>query len=160
MFVLLMGVTGSGKTTIGKLLAAELAWPFYDADDFHSAHNVRKMASGVPLSDEDRRPWLQKLHELVASHNQRGDNGVLACSALKRGYRSILCLDADVTLVYLKANRDLIRSRLDSRGGHYMPPSLIESQFADLEEPDQCIIVDAAGTREQTVGAIRAQLGR
>lgn len=160
MFVLIMGVTGSGKTTIGKLLSAAMGWPFYDADDFHSPDNVRKMASGVPLTDEDRGPWLKELHELISHHNERGENGVLACSALKEAYRRILSADADVAVVYLKAHRDLIRSRLDSRRGHYMPQRLIESQFLDLEEPKEGIIIDAAWSTEQTVVAIRSQLGR
>ena len=160
MFILVMGVTGSGKTTIGTLLSTAMGWPFYDADDFHSPDNVRKMASGVPLTDEDRGPWLEELQELISHHNERGENGVLACSALKEAYRSILAADADVAVVYLKAHPDLIRSRLDSRSGHYMPQDLIESQFLDLEEPKEGIIIDAAGPPEQIVETIRSQLGR
>ena len=160
MFILVMGVTGSGKTTIGTQLSAAMGWPFYDADDFHSPDNVRKMASGVPLTDEDRAPWLEKLHELIYRHNERGENGVLACSALKEVYRSILSADADVAVVYLKAHPDLIRSRLASRRDHYMPPRLIESQFLDLEEPKEGIIIDALWSPEQAVADIRSQLGR
>jgi len=160
MFTLVMGVTGSGKTTIGTLLSAAMGWPFYDADDFHSPENVRKMASGVPLTDGDRGPWLQELHELISRHNQRGENGVLACSALKAVYRRILSADADVAVVYLKAHPDLIRSRLDSRSGHYMPQRLIGSQFLDLEEPKEGIIVDAAWPPEQIVETIRSELAR
>jgi len=158
MFILIMGVTGSGKTTIGKLLSAAMGWPFYDADDFHSADNVRKMASGVPLTDEDRNPWLQELRELISKHNERGENGVLACSALKEAYREVLAAGTDVAVVYLKAHPDLIRSRLDSRSGHYMPKRLIESQFVDLEEPRESIIIDAAWPAEQAVGTIRSRL--
>ena len=102
MFILVMGVTGSGKTTIGTLLSAAMGWPFYDADDFHSPENIRKMASGVPLTDEDRGPWLEELRELICRHNERGENGVLACSALKEAYRRTLCADADVAVVYLQ----------------------------------------------------------
>jgi gluconokinase len=160
MFILVMGVTGSGKTAIGTLLSAAMGWPFYDADDFHSAENVHKMASGVPLSDEDRGPWLQELHELISRHNERGENGVLACSALKAAYRRILSADADVAVVYLKAHPDLIRSRLDSRSGHYMPQRLIGSQFLDLEEPKEGIIIDAAWPPEQIVETIRSELAR
>ena len=160
MFILVMGVTGSGKTTIGTLLSAAMGWPFYDADDFHSPENVRKMASGVPLTDEDRGPWLQELHELISRHNERGENGVLACSALKAVYRSILSADADVAVVYLKAHPDLIRSRLDSRSSHYMPQRLIGSQFLDLEEPKEGIIIDAAWPPEQIVETIRSELAR
>ena len=160
MFVLVMGVTGSGKTTIGRHLSAVMGWPFYDADDFHSQDNIRKMASGVPLTDEDRGPWLRQLQQLISQRNEQGENGVLACSALKAVYRSILSADADVAVVYLKAHPDLIRSRLDTRVGHYMPQRLIESQFLDLEEPKEAIIIDAARPREQIVTAVRSQLGR
>lgn len=156
MFILVMGVTGSGKTTIGRLLSVTLGWTFYDADDFHSAENVRKMATGVALTDEDRGPWLKELRGLIARH--AGDNGVLACSALKKAYRAILCADADVTVVYLKADPELVRSRLESRTGHYMPPSLIESQFRDLEEPKEGISIDAACHPEQIISDIRSQL--
>ncbi|MEP6609895.1 MAG: gluconokinase [Burkholderiaceae bacterium] len=160
MFILIMGVTGSGKTTIGTAVATALGWPFYDADDFHSADSVRKMAAGAALTDEDRQPWLKKLRRLISDRNERGENGVLACSALKGAYRTLLTADADVALVYLMAQPDLIRSRFDSRQGHYMPQSLIESQFRDLEEPDECIIVDAAKPVQRAVETIRTRLGR
>ena len=160
MFILIMGVTGSGKTTIGKLLSASLGWPFFDADDFHSAENVRKMASGVPLTDEDRRPWLQELHRLISQRTEEGKSGVLACSALKQEYRSMLCSDNPVEVVYLKAQPELIRSRLQRRRGHYMPPELIESQFRDLEEPQSALVVDAAMPAEQAVAMVRSSLGR
>ena len=160
MFILVMGVTGSGKTTIGTLLSTAMDWPFYDADDFHSPENIRKMASGVPLTDEDRGPWFEELRELICRQNERGENGVLACSALKEAYRRTLCADADVTVVYLQAHPDLIRSRLDSRSGHYMPQRLIGSQFLDLEEPKDGIIIDAAWPPEQIVETIRSQLAR
>jgi gluconokinase len=160
MFILIMGVTGSGKTTIGRLLSVSLGWPFFDADDFHSAQNVRKMASGVPLTDEDRRPWLQELHRLISQRTEEGESGVLACSALKQAYRSMLCSDNPVEVVYLKAHPELIRSRLERRRGHYMPPELIESQFRDLEEPQSALVVDAAMSAEQAVAMVRSGLGR
>ena len=159
MFILVMGVAGSGKTTVGKALSDALGWPFYDADDFHSPENVRKMASGVPLTDEDRRPWLDRLHRLIAERSEQTENGVLACSALKQKYRKILCADNDVEVVYLKAQPDLIRSRLNLRRGHYMPPELIESQFRDLEEPQAALSVDAKCSAEQAVTFIRSMLG-
>lgn len=160
MFILIMGVAGSGKTTIGTLLSAAMGWHFYDADDFHCPDNVRKMASGVPLTDEDRGPWLRELRALISDRNERGENGILACSALKDAYRRILCGGADVALVYLKAHRDLIRSRLDRRSGHYMPQGLSGSQFLALEEPNEGVIVDAAWPPEQAVEFIRSRLGR
>ena len=160
MFVLVMGVAGSGKTTIGALLADRLGWPFFDADDFHPPDNVRKMASGTPLTDEDRRPWLEKLSSLIADHSRRGQSGVLACSALKNAYRNILSAETDLVVVYLKATPELARSRLTRRRGHFMPARLIESQFADLEEPMKKITVDAAWSPEQSVAAVLAQLER
>ena len=158
MFILIMGVTGSGKTTVGRALSTDLSWRFFDADDFHSAENVRKMASGVALTDADRRPWLHELHRLISQHTQRLDNGILACSALKQAYRSMLCAGNPVEVIYLKAEPELIRSRLERRRGHYMPPQLIESQFRDLEEPQHGLIVDAALPTQQAVAAIRSAL--
>jgi gluconokinase len=160
MFILIMGVTGCGKTTVGRLLSAALGWPFYDADDYHSPVNIRKMASGVSLTDEDRGPWLDELRALVSERNERGENGVLACSALKQSYRRTLSTDASLVVVYLKAEADLIRSRLADRRGHHMPQRLIESQFLDLEEPAEAITIPAAWPPDQIVSAIRSQIGR
>ena len=159
MIILIMGVTGCGKTTIGRLLSVALGWPFHDADDFHSPVNVRKMASGVSLTDEDRGPWLDELRALVSGRNERGENGVLACSALKQSYRRTLSTGANLVVVYLKAEADLIRSRLADRRGHFMPQRLIESQFLDLEEPAEAITIPAAWAPEQIVSVIRSQIG-
>ena len=159
MFILIMGVTGCGKTTVGSLLSAALGWPFYDADDFHSPANVRKIASGVSLTDEDRGPWLDELRALVAERSEQGEDGVLACSALKQSYRTTLSTGANLVVVYLKAEADLIQSRLANRRGHYMPQRLIESQFLDLEEPDGAITIPAAWPPEQIVRDIRSQIG-
>lgn len=160
MFILVMGVTGSGKTTVGALLAAAIGWPFYDADEFHSPASIQKMASGVSLTDEDRRPWLDQLRTLMAECDERGENGVLACSALKESYRRTLSTGAILVIVYLKADADLIWSRLADRRGHYMPQGLIGSQFSDLEEPEEAITIPATWPPEQIVRAIRAQVGR
>jgi len=136
MFIILMGVGGSGKTTVGRILASDLGWSFYDADDFHSPDSVRKMASGIPLTDEDRLPWLEDLRNLIAEHGEREENAVLACSALRRTYRDILSSGSgELVMVYLKADAELIRERLADRLSHYMPVQLLESQFETLEEP-------------------------
>ena len=160
MFILIMGITGSGKTTVATLLSAALGWPFYDADDFHSAANVHKMASSVSLTDEDRGPWLEKLRTLISERIARGEDGILACSALKEAYRKALSTSASLFVVYLKADADLIRSRLADRRNHHMPQSLIESQFLDLEEPEEAITIPAAWPPDQIVRTILSQLGR
>lgn len=158
MIIVLMGVTGAGKTTVGRLLAEELGWTFYDADDSHSRANVEKMRGGEPLTDEDRIAWLASLEALIRDKLRSGSNIVLACSALKHSYRSRLLIDAQVRLVYLKATGALSRQRLTERRGHYMNPSLIESQFAILEEPEHAIIVDAASSPQDIVAGIRQKL--
>jgi gluconokinase len=154
-----MGVAGSGKTTVGRALAAELGWKFYDADDFHPPANVEKMARGVPLDDADRLPWLETLRALVRDCLERGESGVLACSALKAGYRAYLLLDGRVKLAYLKGNFDLIQKRLASRRGHFMPAAMLESQFAALEEPEKEFHIDISKTPEEIVRAIRLRFG-
>jgi gluconokinase len=132
----LMGVSGSGKTTVGQALARELACPFYDGDDFHPPENVAKMSNGIPLTDGDRRPWLERLHVLIAGHLERGETAVLACSALKRKYREQLGSGNDgVVLIYLKGSFDLIWQRMQHRAGHYMRAEMLQSQFEALEEP-------------------------
>jgi gluconokinase len=159
MMILVMGVTGSGKTTIGAMLAAELGWPFFDADDFHSPANVRKMSSGIPLTDEDRRPWLGQLRTLIAEQRSRGENGVLACSALKRSYRDILSSEDGVLVVYLRADPNLIEKRLAARKDHFMSRSLIESQFRALEAPESAITVPADWRPGKIVDVIRSKVG-
>ena len=157
MFVILMGVAGSGKTTVGRILASELGWSFYDADDFHSPDSVRKMASGIPLTDEDRLPWLEDLRNLIAEHDEREENGVLACSALRRTYRDILSSGrGELVTVYLKADAELIRKRLADRHSHYMPVQLLESQFEVLEEPEDAITIPAGSPPNQIVKSIRS----
>ena len=142
-FFIVMGVSGSGKSSVGKALADKLRWDFYDADDFHPPANVAKMASGIPLDDSDRAPWLAALHDLISSSLRADRPGVLACSALKEHYRQQL-LDGNesVQIVYLKGSYDLIWSRMQQRSDHYMKPHMLKSQFDALEEPTNAITTD------------------
>ena len=158
MIILLMGVTGSGKTTTGRKLAESLGWEYFDADDFHSAANVAKMKSGVALNDFDRKPWLESLQHLVQTSLENDQPAVLACSALKTSYRRMLLLDERVRLVYLKGDYDLIKQRLSSRRDHYMNPALLESQFQTLEEPQDSLRIDIQAPPDEIVRSIRAQL--
>jgi len=131
-----MGVSGSGKTTVGAMLAGRLRWRFADADDFHSAENVAKMKAGVPLTDADRQPWLDAIAAQIDQWRRDGVHGVVTCSALKRSYRDVIVgTRPDVRLVHLKGERPLIADRLAARHAHFMPASLLASQFATLEEP-------------------------
>ncbi|MFC0240079.1 gluconokinase [Rhodopseudomonas telluris] len=157
-----MGVSGSGKTTIGKALAARLGWTYEDADDFHPPANVAKMSGGHPLTDDDRWPWL---HAIAAEIDKVADNGghvVFGCSALKRSYREILVHGcADIRIVYLDGSRELIASRIAARRHHFMPPGLLDSQFATLERPgaeENPIVVGIDASAEQIVDRIVAQL--
>ena len=159
MIVVLMGVAGSGKTTVGRLLADELGWKFYDADDFHPPANVEKMSRGVPLDDDDRRPWLEVLRDLVRDSHARGESAILACSALKESYRRLLLADESTRLVYLKGDYDTIKGRVENRRGHYMKPEMLDSQFADLEEPERETHIDASLSPDEIVEEIRRRLG-
>jgi gluconokinase len=159
MIIIVMGVSGAGKTTVGRALAEELHWRFADTDDFHSAANVAKMQSGIPLTDEDRLPWLESVRNFITAQIACGENVVLACSALKASYRKLLLVDPQVKLVYLRGSFELIAKRLASRQGHYMNPLLLRSQFDTLEEPTDSLAVDAGFPVAQIVKAIRAGLG-
>jgi gluconokinase len=150
-----MGPAGSGKTTVGKLLASQLSWEFADGDDFHPPSNIEKMARSVGLTDEDRVPWLISIRDAMRQWQAQGRNVVLACSALKRSYRQLLEINSNVKLVYLKGSRELLQARLHSRKGHYANEQLLASQLADLEEPTDAITVDAAKSQEQIVSEIR-----
>jgi gluconokinase len=159
MIAIMMGVTGSGKTTVGKLLADEFGWQFVDADDFHPPANVEKMRSGIPLTDEDRRPWLAQLRSQIQLWITQHRNVVLACSALKKSYREDLQAGPDVRFVYLKGSAELIGERLRARHGHFAGTQILAGQFADLEEPTDAVTVDISATPDQIVGEIRQKLG-
>ncbi len=156
--VIVMGVSGSGKSTIGAMLAAHLSWPFEDGDCFHPAANVEKMHKGIPLTDEDRRPWLGAIADRIDRIRRGGGHGVLACSALKRRYRDVLIGDRrDVRLVYLAGEEALIARRIAARHEHFMPPSLLHSQFEALEAPGQDehpVTVSIAPTPREIVARI------
>jgi gluconokinase len=161
MIVVLMGVSGSGKTTVGRLLARKLGWTFLDADDYHPAANIEKMRRGVPLNDEDRRPWLEALRRRVDEACARGENVVLACSALKHAYQEYLQHDAvgQVHYVHLRGSEALIAERLAARKGHFMNPALLHSQFETLEPPDEAIQIDITPASEVIAAEIRQRIG-
>lgn len=159
MVILLMGVAGSGKTTVGHALAESLNWEFADADDFHSPANVAKMRTGIPLDDNDRAPWLASLRHAIAGWLRDGTDVVLACSALKQVYREELMVSPEVRLVYLRGSRELIADRLSQRHGHYMDPNLLDSQLGTLEEPRCAITEDVAADVPEIVRRIREALG-
>lgn len=160
MIVVLMGVSGSGKTEVGTRLAKALGGTFAEGDDYHPPANVAKMRSGVPLDDDDRWPWLETMSHEIGRWLDAGETVVLTCSALKERYREILRGGhVGVRFVYLKGDKALIRGRLQQRRGHYMPPSLLDSQLAALEEPDDAIAVGIDATPDQIVTRIRAALG-
>jgi len=142
-FFIVMGVSGCGKSSVGKALADHLGWNFYDADDFHPPENVAKMANGIPLDDSDRAPWLASLHDLISSNLEGDRSGVLACSALKERYRQRLMKDNEgVQIIYLKGSYDLTWSRMEKRTDHYMKPHMLQSQFEALEEPTNALTID------------------
>ena len=159
MVVVVMGVTGSGKTTIGSLLAKRLSWDFADADDYHSAANKEKIRHGIALTDADREPWLATLREQISRWIVAKKNVVLACSALKRSYRQQLLAGTEVKFVYLKGTYDLIAERLAHRKGHFADEHILASQFATLEEPSDAIMVDIHPSPEKIVAEICERLG-
>jgi gluconokinase len=162
VIVIVFGVSGAGKTTIGKLLAEELSWQFYEADDFHPRANIEKMRSGRPLTDEDRWPWLERLRDQITRSLAAKDNAVLACSALKHAYRERLRVSDDVKFVFLRGDYALIENQLRRRRGHFMNPALLRSQFADLEEPgsdEDALTIELGRTPQELVDEIKAKLG-
>jgi len=159
--VIIFGVSGAGKTTLGKLLARELGWAFYEADDFHSPANAEKMHTGIPLTDEDRWPWLESLRELIKRLDAKED-AVLACSALKHAHRRFLRVNDQVKFVYLRGDYALIANQLRKRKRHFMNPELLRSQFADLEEAraaEGILTVDLGRTPRELVQEITTKLG-
>jgi gluconokinase len=161
VIVIIFGVSGAGKTTVGKLLAHELGWRFIEADDFHSAANIEKMRSGHALTDEDRWPWLNRLREQIKRLLAAGENAVLACSALKGAYRDRLRVNDDVRFVFLRGEYALVEKQLRSRRRHFMNPDLLQSQFDDLEEPEpdeHVLTIELGYTPEEIVDRIKAKL--
>lgn len=158
MFIVITGVAGSGKTTVGKLLAKDLGWQFYEGDDFHPAVNVEKMRRGEALTDADRQPWLDALRGIMRSALANGGKGILACSALKRRYREHLRVNEQVVFVHLSATPELIKRRLEQRKGHFMNPSLLHSQFATLETGPTELSLDASLPPAVLVRQLRAAL--
>ncbi len=158
MVIILMGVSGSGKTTVGRLLSEDLGWKFYEGDDFQPSANVEKMRRGIPLDDADRRPWLQSLRELIHHCLERGDSAVVACSALKKSYREFLRIEDKVVFIYLKGDYEVIQKRLRGRVGHFMNPDLLDSQFATLEEPKANMQIDVSLRPGEIVESIKNRL--
>jgi gluconokinase len=159
VIVIVMGVTGCGKTTVGAMLAEACGWDFHDADDFHPAENVAKMKRGAALDDQDRWPWLARLNAFLLDSEREGKSLVLACSALKQVYRDRLARGcAAARFIFLDGDKELIRARLLARQGHYMNPKLLDSQFAILERPQDALRLDVADSPAELVRRIRKEL--
>lgn len=158
--IILMGVSGAGKTTVGKALARDLGWRFYEGDNFHPQRNVAKMTEGIPLTDADRRPWLAALHDLISDTLARGESAVLTCSALKETYRQrLLAGNEGAVVVWLRGDYDLIRERLRERESHFMKAGMLQSQFEALEAPQEAIVVNVDGSVAEIVRKIRQRVG-
>lgn len=160
--IVVMGVASSGKTSLGERLAERLGWPFRDADSFHPPANVAKMSSGIPLTDEDRKPWLAAIAAWIDDLRASGGNGIVTCSALKKAYREVIVgKRPDVALVYLRGSRELIGQRMAARQHHFMPPALLDSQFATLEEPgadENPLVVQVEASKEAIVEQVVREL--
>jgi carbohydrate kinase (thermoresistant glucokinase family) len=156
--IMVMGVAGSGKTTLGKKLALALNCPFYEGDDFHPPLNVEKMRKGIALTDEDREPWLRLLAEKMKTWKQANPVFVLACSALMAKYRRILETGGEVKWIFLKGEYELVLKRLSQREGHYFPPQLLQSQFQDIEEPEGALTLDIALPEDKMIEMVKSHL--
>ena len=161
MVLILMGVCGCGKSTVGRILADRLGWTFHDADEYHLPDNISKMAKREPLTDEDRQPWLQAMARAIQQWLEANQSAILACSALKASYRCTLIgkSESQVRFVYMKGSASLLRKRLAARTDHFMPTDLLESQFQTLEEPSDAIVVDVAPPPQSVAQAIQKALG-
>jgi len=159
--ILLMGVAGSGKTTIGRMLAGQLGWPYFEGDDFHSVANKEKMSRGIPLDDDDRAPWLAAIRRRIDECVAGNQSAVFTCSALKEKYRHVL-MDRvpGVSLVYLAGTSDMLLHRMEGRSGHYMKAGMLQSQLATLEVPDNALTIDTTQSPETIVAEIRKHLNR
>jgi len=162
MIFIIMGVSGSGKSTVGKSVSKELGWKFYEGDEYHPVENVQKMKNGIPLNDEDRLPWLHSLRKIIVDTIEEQENIIISCSALKESYRNILKVNKQVEFIYLKGNFDLIRERMEKRTDHFFKPELLKSQFETLEEPQEAIEIDisvpAGSTIKDVVNRIKCLL--
>jgi gluconokinase len=158
LVILLMGVSGAGKTTVGQLLASRLGCEFADADDYHSPANIAKMRAGIPLTDTDREPWLETLQALIGDWIAAGKTAVLACSALKQSYRDRLRVTPEVRIVYLRVSQAELRRRLRLRQGHFMTEAMLDSQLATLEQPDDAIQVDGECPPQEIITSILQRL--
>lgn len=160
MFIVMMGVAGAGKTFVGEQLAAALGWPYLEGDHFHSPANIAKMHAGIPLTDDDRLPWLLAIHDEMARRASRRESAVISCSALKARYRTTLRGDLrGVRFVYLRVSRTVLAQRLATRSGHFFDPALLDSQLATLEEPEEGLTVDGERPVGEIISAIRHELG-
>lgn len=159
MIVVIMGVSGCGKTTVGSMLAQRLDWTYYEGDEFHSSGNIEKMSKGISLNDDDRLPWLAGIKKAIDKSVKSGSDAIIACSALRRKYRRALTVSvSDIRFVYLKGDPATIRQRIESRDHHYMKASMLESQFSSLEEPDDAIVIDIGDSPEAIVSYIEREL--
>jgi gluconokinase len=161
VIVVLFGVSGAGKTTVGQLLADDLGWKFYEGDDFHSQANIDKMRAAIPLTDQDRQPWLQSLHGLIERCLAAEENAILTCSALKKSYRNYLRVNEEVRFVYLHGSYELIADQLQKRRGHFMKSELLRNQFDTLEEPkpaEEVLTIDLGRGPRELAAEIKERL--